>query len=410
MHWHLFPVPCRSNVVHQRPWHCPTLSRLDLLHALATGKVNIDAYQENTPDKAEQEGHYYSDKAPGTVALALPAFAVAAGFLSVVGILLDSKTGWLFSSWVACAGCIGVIAALGGGTLFAWLSKQVPAKYALITTLALFLGAAPLPYATMMFSHALVVGLLAIALWTIWRQTEQPVNVASAVFLESQPSAPLQPLSTPHWERKASEKSARCSFPFRNRWDLLAGHVCGWALASEYTAGIVVIGIFVWLMSTDWRRAIPFCIAAVPPLLLIPAYSWLCFGQPFILPYSLQASFPPMKEGLYAIKWPSAETAFNLIFSPTRALFWTPFLLMAGSRLLEASHEFASIILAHLCCASGSDYCHFWPHLGLAGGPTLGPRFLAPILPLLALPCALGCSDSPSLAYCWRVTRLRSPH
>ena len=385
--------------MHQRPWHCPTpLSRLDLLHALATGKVNIDAYQENTPDKAEQEGHYYSDKAPGTVALALPAFAVAAGFLSVVGILLDSKTGWLFSSWVACAGCIGVIAALGGGTLFAWLSKQVPAKYALITTLALFLGAAPLPYATMMFSHALVVGLLAIALWTIWRQTEQPVNVASPVFLESQPSAPLQPLSTPHWERKASEKSARCSFPFRNRWDLLAGHVCGWALASEYTAGIVVIGIFVWLMSTDWRRAIPFCIAAVPPLLLIPAYSWLCFGQPFILPYSLQASFPPMKEGLYAIKWPSAETAFNLIFSPTRGLFfWTPFLLMAGvgywklatnsPRLFWLTY---AVPLVQIIVISGRTWD--WQ-----AGPTLGPRFLAPILPLLALPCALGVQRLPKL-------------
>jgi hypothetical protein len=67
--------------------------------------------------------------------------------------------------------------------------------------------------------------------------------------------------------------------------------------------------------------------------LLIPLYSWACFGSPFILPYSLNASFPEMREGLYAIKWPA--------------------------------------------------------------GPTLGPRYLAPILPLLALPCALGVQRFP---------------
>ena len=40
---------------------------------------------------------------------------------------------------------------------------------ALVTTLAVFLGAAALPYATMMFSHSLVVGLMAIAIWVHWR-------------------------------------------------------------------------------------------------------------------------------------------------------------------------------------------------------------------------------------------------
>ena len=54
----------------------------------------------------------------------------------------------------------------------------------------------------------------------------------------------------------------------------------------------------------------------MPPLLLIPAYSWACLGTPFALPYSYEASFTAMKEGLYAIKWPDAETAFRLLFSP----------------------------------------------------------------------------------------------
>src|SRR5487761_2342128 len=84
-----------------------------------------------------------------------------------LGLPLDSPKGWLASSWVACAGSVSILTALGGAALFAWLSRRVPARAALVTTLALFLGAAPLPYATMLFSHSMVVGLIAIALWAM---------------------------------------------------------------------------------------------------------------------------------------------------------------------------------------------------------------------------------------------------
>ncbi len=75
----------------------------------------------------------------------------------------------------------------------------------------------------------------------------------------------------------------------------------------------------------------PFRLAAIGLLLLIPVYSWICFGDPLTLIYSHQASFPEMQEGLYAIKWPNAETAVKLLFSSSRGLlFWTPFLAMAA--------------------------------------------------------------------------------
>ncbi len=181
-----------------------------------------------------------------------------------------------------------------------------------------------------------------------------------------------------------------------NRWDLLAGFACGWALASEYTSGLIVIGIGVWLMSHGWRRLIPFCLAAIPPLLLIPLYSWLCFRHPFILPYSLNASFPEMKQGLYAIKWPDAQTAFNLLFSPARGLFfWSPFLAMAGAGYWDLAGRDKRLFwltyavpVLQIVVISGRTWD--WP-----AGPTLGPRYLAPILPLLALPCALGVRRFP---------------
>ena len=105
-----------------------------------------------------------------------------------------------------------------------------------------------------------------------------------------------------------------------------------------------------------------------------------------------------MKEGLYAIKWPDAETAFNLVFSPARGLlFWTPFLAMAGFGYAKLARTDPGLFwltyavpILQVVVISGrtSDW---------QAGPTLGPRYLAPVLPLLALPCALGVQRFPRL-------------
>ena len=106
------------------------VSRLDLLHALFVHQtVQIDTYHENTPDKAVFKGKYYCDKAPGTVLLALPSFALAVGLLKVVGTPLDSDSGWLISSWIACAGSLALVTALGSLAMFIWLCQWVQPRY-----------------------------------------------------------------------------------------------------------------------------------------------------------------------------------------------------------------------------------------------------------------------------------------
>jgi len=61
---------------HQKKINSATpASRLDLLRALLVQRtVVIDRYHKNTPDKSVLKGSYYSDKAPGTVSLALVPF------------------------------------------------------------------------------------------------------------------------------------------------------------------------------------------------------------------------------------------------------------------------------------------------------------------------------------------------
>ena len=52
-------------------------SRFDLTRAIVEqGTLSIDAYEGNTGDKAQREGHWFTDKAPGLSVLAVPAYAV----------------------------------------------------------------------------------------------------------------------------------------------------------------------------------------------------------------------------------------------------------------------------------------------------------------------------------------------
>ncbi len=334
-------------------------SRLDLLHAIWNHQsFKIDAYHRNTSNKAVHDGHYYSDKAPGTCALALPAFSIAVAVLDVSGIPLDSTSGWLISSWIACAGSLAVVTALGGLALFVWLCRWVRPREGLVTALGVFLGAAPFPYCTLMMSHATVVGLLAIALWaTEWGLKEMRT----------------------------------CK-----RRDIVAGFCCGLALASEYSAGIAACSILAWCIVSDFRRLFPIGLGMVAPLMLIPAYHWICFGTPFTVGYLNEAFFTEMHEGFFGIKFPpKADHAFMLLLSLERGLFyWSPILLLAFVGYLRLSQiSMPLLCLTYLVPVLQvvAISAYFFP----SAGELLGPRLLTPILPLIALPVALGAARFP---------------
>ena len=328
------------------------VSRLDLLYAITDQKtLAIDRWAENTGDKAEVSGHFYSDKAPGTATVALAPFAAARLGLRVAGGDVDSQDAWRALSWITCFAALGVPAALGMMALFAWLRKHVPQRVALVTVLALAVGGMTLPHATALWSHALVIGLVSLAVWA------------------------LEVFGGPTGKRRTA----------------LAGFCLGLAVASEYTAGLVGMSLAVYALL--WRKGhrVAFLAAAIPPLLLIPLYSWATVGTPFSLPYSYTASYPAMRQGIYAIKWPDIGTMGKLLFSSQRGLFfWSPFLLMAivgwwqvaetKPRALWLTY---SVPMVMVIVISGRTWD--WE-----AGQCLGPRYLAPILPLLALPCAFG--------------------
>src|SRR5579863_1060650 len=131
-------------------------SRFDLLRAIVERHtLQIDAYHENTQDKAHFNGHYYSDKAPGLVFLAVPVAVVARPVLRVVGIDPESPRGEVALAYVVSAGAVALPTALGGVCLF-FLGLRFGAKAPGAAFGALVMGVAtPMwAYASLFWAHA----------------------------------------------------------------------------------------------------------------------------------------------------------------------------------------------------------------------------------------------------------------
>jgi MFS family permease len=329
-------------------------ARLSELHAIVLkGTLSIDAYHELTGDKALINGHYYSEKAPAVVLMALPAFGLTVLTQKLMGIDPDSTAGWRASQWVATAGSVGLLAALGGMAFFALLAPRLGAPIALLSTYAVFLGSLTFPYATAMFAHAATIGLLAIALWAALGH-----NAA--------------------------------------RYDYLAGSFAGLAVASEYPAIIPCTGLGLYLVHTEVPRAWRFGLALVPGAILIFAKNYLISGSPFQVSYGSNPAFPEITSGnSFGFNLPDFEAVAGLLWGEYRGLFfWCPVLLMAipGLVILFKKHPpvawMIAVVFVFIMIQVSSFYSWF-------GGNAVGPRYLAPSLPFLGLAAAYGIKRFP---------------
>lgn len=338
-------------------------SRLDLLHALVyEHRLTIDTFQGNTGDKAFFNGHYYSEKPPGVVLLALPAFIASVVLTEVWGFAHDSGTAWMFKAWITTAGSAGVLAAIAAVAMFLLLQKFVKVRPALLTTMVLFLASPMFTYSHVLFAHGMAASLLTICLWAVFTRTERTAN----------------------WK------------------DVLAGVTAGLAISCEYLIAIAVAAIFVYCLCTNSRQALRFAVAALVPLFLIPVQNVLISGQFFTMAYDATRGAPGEHISIWQelrIAAPDFSIVSKLLFSESRGLlFWTPllwfvfpgFLVMSQQyRLLSWLIALASVLLILFVSGLGT----FWD-----GGWALGPRQLTSMLPLLAIPLAYGCSVQMRLA------------
>lgn len=163
------------------------------------------------------------------------------------------------------------------------------------------------------------------------------------------------------------------------------------ARRGSYTAGGALIallagintayGVFalpmLLLIGPRWRALLPFGAALAAGLALIAAYNLARFGAPLTSGYHFDSGegfdTPPLL-GLY-----------GLFFSPYRGLFWySPPLLLAIPGLIalwrRARRFTGALLLSIALCAI--VFAAWW---SWHGGFVWGPRFLLPVLPLMAL-------------------------
>jgi len=329
----------------QRPaWN--EYSRYDLVRALVDqGTTRIDSYHENTGDKAFYAGHWYSDKAPGTALLGVPAYVL----LSVSSHLAGTDVPEEIEAVQALAFVeSGIATALLVILLIRFLGPLVGERWAVTVGLAYGFGSIAFPFATMFFGHAASTAALFAAFYLLYRSKQQP-----------------------------------------GRWTAIAaGSLAGLAVLVELPVvlGVAILGVYALFIG----RAVlaRFVLGGIPLALVFGAYNWVSFGSPLSTGYAnlLPGYFANgMNEGILGVTWPSAATAGELLFGPRGLIRLAPWFALAplGLVALRRREIRFEVLLAGAMCAAFLAYNagYFLPF----GGWTPGPRFLMPALPFAAL-------------------------
>ncbi len=342
-------------------------SRFDLLRAIVERHtLQIDAYHENTQDKAHFHGHYYSDKAPGLVFLAVP-FAVAARpALRLAGIDPESAGGLVALSYVVSACAVALPASLAGICLFfLGLRFGCGVRGAAFGTLVMCLGTPMWAYASLFWAHALVGACLVFAF-------------AAALKLRDSQSPRGDLL-----------------------WAFAVGLAAGWATVTEYPAAPASAMLAFLALSQAWSRGMAarwrvvagVGIGAGICLAVLLVYLHAAFGafRPSYSYYDPNSFSFMQQQGYMGLTYPHPDRLLKILFGCSRGLFFaspvalaTPFGLwwLWKDRPWRGPALVAAGIAAYYFLFNASFY---WWKAGLS----FGPRYAGAGIPLLCLGLAV---------------------
>ena len=356
-------------------------SRFNLVRSLVERqRLDIDPYHQITGDKAFRDGHHYSDKAPGSALVAVPAYAVYYGFLRVKGAdppaafpdadmdpgkrapkgdgpRYQVNASFRRALYVCNVFTNAIAGALLGALFFLVAARTAPPRLALAATGALALGSLVFPYATMFYGHVL-----------------------AAFFLFAGFAA----------------ASAR-----RLLW---AGALAGMAVLTELPCAVPALALagYVVLAARDegeaWRAALRrggrFVLGMIGPVLVLVAYQQAAFGNPWRPGYA-QVSDPlfaeGMAEGVMGVGLPRPAVLAAILVGRARGLLYlAPVLALAlvglgvwvrrawRARPGRAEALLAAFVVLYFLLFNAGYYMWY-------GGSALGPRHLIPALPFLCL-------------------------
>ena len=322
-------------------------AHFDLTRAIVERQtLFIDGYDVNTGDVSKGTGHTFINKPPGASILAAAPYAVIYSIERRLNAPIDSMT--RMNRWMATALSVGLCGALIGPILYLYGRRKMnatPVTALCIAAIILF-GTIVFPYSTMLFAHvpAALFLLLAVTLFE-----NRPVaagmaaGLAVSCFYVCAIAAVILPLTAVEPQRHRGHRA----FPLC---------LCG-------------------------KQLFRFTLGLLPLAVLMAIYQWLCFGSPFRT--AVEASTPFTKKGLLfgVIKMPSMAALYGITFSPYRGRFFVSPILLLGFFATKRNREFWSIIAIASAFILAIASFNGW-----SGGFAFGPRYLAPIIPLLGIP------------------------
>jgi hypothetical protein len=336
-----------------------TASRYALLSAIVDhGTLNIDAFHNDTIDRAQWKGHYYSNKAPGASFLGIPVYWILRNLTPFKDI---RPMVWLD---------MYIVRVVTTTLLFALLGV-------VMYRLALHCGAVPRQALMMIMAYGFgTIALLHTALFS-GHQIAASCSFFSFALLVCCSS-----------NNRAAEKNNWF-------WGLLAGCFAGVAVLSDYTAIVIAVCLAAYAVISrcDIRLKAGFVISALLCAVVLAAYNTACFDNPFSFSYEHQ-SYEKFREGtlqgILGVGLPQLTAMITLLISPSRGLFFImPILLlsfwglsgMIGGQKLQREGIFTIVVVIVSFLFVAGFY-------GWHGGWSFGPRYLVPMLPFLAFPLA----------------------
>ena len=304
-------------------------AQFDLARAIVERHtLYIDGFDENTGDVAPGAGgHRYINKVPGVSFLAVVPYA----FFHEAVVLGISHASPRTIEWFCTAATCGVCGALIGVVLYLHGRRRYGAapRDALAVALAVLFGTIVFAYSTMLFAH-----------------------VPAALFLL---------LAVVHLDRHPFAAGAAVGMA------TICFDVCG--------AGAVLLAI----LSRKWR----FIAGGVPFAIVLGLYQWACFGSPFRPPLEHSTFFTQRGLLFGVLRLPRLDALIGITVSPVRGLFFiSPFLLFAffgfGRMAKRDVVAVAGITAIFFAVIAGFNGWH--------GGWAFGPRYLLPVVPLMAIP------------------------
>lgn len=343
-------------------------SRFDLLRAIVERHtLQVDAYHENTQDKAHFRGHYYSDKAPGLVFLAVPFALAARPVLGILGIDAESARGEVALSYAVSAGAVALPTALAGvclfflGLRFGGGSSFGAVSGAAFGTLVMSLGTPMWAYASLFWAHALAGSCLTFAF-------------ASAL-------------------KVSAGSNSRGDF----LWGLAVGLAAGWATVTEYPAAPAAAILAVLALSQAWPRggaarwrvASGVGLGAAICVIVLLSYLHAAFGtfRPSYSYYDPNSFSFMRQQGYLGLTYPHPDRLLKILFGCSRGLFFASPVLVAAPVGLwwlwkEKAHRAAAVaavaIVSYYFLFNASFY---WWKAGLS----FGPRYAGASIPLLCV-------------------------